>query len=114
MNDISPVRGFHAHALTGSPVGRLRDDTSRRLASGSVPKCPHPDQPVIWYLPAGMLACGSCVEGLVREAGDTGDVCHLCGSPAAAVAAWVTGGVPCVASVCEPCHADGLVPIAPN
>jgi cytochrome c5 len=92
----------------------LRDDTTRMLAAGLLPRCPHPDQPAFWYLPGGTLACAPCTEDLIENTGEGASLCHVCGEPATAVAAWVSGGVPCVAGLCKGCHATGLVPLAPN
>jgi hypothetical protein len=107
--------GGHAYQglpLAGSPAARLADDAARTLAAGLLPRCPHPDQPAFWYLPAGMLACAPCAN---RLAASTGRVaCHSCGAPASAVAAWVSGDVPCVAGLCGRCRATGLVAVTPN
>lgn len=112
MNESATARAYHAWPLAGSPAGRLRDDVARVLASGLVRRCPHPDQPAFWFLPAGILACASCTGELAGGAGTA--ACQACGEPGSAIAAWVTGGVACVAPLCEGCHSDGLVPAAPN
>ena len=51
------VRGAYLGrpAPTVSPAGRLQDAAARILAAGTLPRCPHPDQPPRWYLPAGSL-----------------------------------------------------------
>lgn len=115
MNDPAGARGYQSYPLTGSPLGQLRDDAARMLASGLLPRCPHEDQPVFWYLPATMLTCVACTDEAMRDAsGGTDPACHICGAPSSAVAAWVSDGVPCIAGLCEQCHTDGLVPLAPN
>ncbi|HCU97259.1 MAG TPA: hypothetical protein DHU96_32945 [Actinobacteria bacterium] len=116
MNGIDEhfgVHGYRSFPLTGSPAGRLQDDSARILAAGLLPHCPHPDQPAFWYLPAGVLACAPCTDQFIETSGESAD-CHACGGPASAVAAWVTGGVPCIAGLCEQCRGTGLVPLAPN
>lgn len=114
MNEAADVRGYQSHPLTGSPIGRLRDDTARMLVSGLLPRCPHPGQPVFWYLPATVLTCVACTDELIEDMSTAATACHICGGPASAVAAWVSEGVPCIAGLCEQCHTDGLVPLAAN
>lgn len=106
--------GYKGLPLPGSPAARLRDETVKGLASGQLPRCPHPDEPAFWYLPAGMLACVACADRLIEAAGDEPAACHACGEPASVVAAWITDGVPCVAGLCEQCRNVGLVPLSPN
>lgn len=113
-DDLSRVRSYHGLPLAGSPTARLQDDTARMLASGSIPRCPHQDQPQIWFLPAGMLACVACADQYMRSADDDSATCHACGAPASAMAAWLVNDVPCVAGLCEPCHSTGLVQVTPN
>jgi len=113
-DDLSGVRSYQGLPLAGSPTARLQDDTARLLASGLIPHCPHQDQPTIWFLPAGMLACVPCADKFMASAADDSATCHACGAPASAMAAWVINGVPCVAGLCEPCHSTGLVPVTPN
>ena len=112
-DDLSGVRSYHGLPLAGSPAARLQDDTARMLASGLIPRCPHPDRPAIWFLPAGMLACASCADRFIEATPDDA-ICHACGEPATAMAAWVVGSVPCVAGLCDGCHGTGLVPVTPN
>ncbi|HEY6275533.1 MAG TPA: hypothetical protein VIX86_04305 [Streptosporangiaceae bacterium] len=113
IDELSGVRGYGGFPLTGSPVGQLQDATARRLAAGLFVRCPHPDQPAFCYLPAGVLGCAACTGHLVTATGEP-TACVLCGGPAAAVTAWVTGGIPCVAVLCERCHGSGLVPLTRN
>ena len=113
-DDAAGVRAYQGLPLAGSPAGRLQDASARILAAGTLPRCPHPDRPPLWYLPAGSLTCGPCT-GALLEAADRGRArCHLCGAPATAAAAWVTGGVPCIGPLCDRCHGTGLVPLTPN
>jgi hypothetical protein len=114
-SDGAASRGYQGLPLSGSPAARLLDDTARLLASGRVPRCPHPGEPAFWYLPAGILACAPCLGELAAGAGHgPAPACQACAAPAAAVAAWVTAGVPCLAALCEACHTTGLVPVTPN
>lgn len=113
MPDDGAAHAYRSHALAGSPARRLQDEAAALLASGAVPRCPHQGQPVVWYFPAGMLACAVCADAFLASAGRE-EACHLCGGPAAAVAAWVAGDVPCVAGLCEQCRTAGVVPLAPN
>jgi len=112
--DLSGARAFQGHPLAGSPAGRLRDAAARIIAAGTLPRCPHPDQPALWYLPAGWLTCVPCTTGLLEAAGSQQAGCHLCGAPATAVAAWVVGDIPCIGPLCDQCHSTGLVPLTPN
>lgn len=113
MNEPARTRVYQSYPLAGSPVGRLHDDTARMLASGLLPRCPHPDQPALWYLPARMITCVACADEFMGDLG-TASVCAVCGEPASSVAAWVTGGIPCIAALCEPCQKGGMVPLASN
>ncbi len=113
-DDAAGMRAYQGHPLAGSPAGRLQDAAARILAAGTLPRCPDPDRPPLWYLPAGSLTCSPCTSELLDEA-DRGQAwCYLCGAPAAAAAARVTGGVPCIGPLCGTCHRTGLVPLAPN
>lgn len=113
-DDLSGLRAYHGQPLAGSPAGRLQDTAARILAAGTLPRCPHLDRPPLWYLPAGSLTCGPCTDA-VLSAADRGQArCQSCGALATATAAWVTGGVPCIGPLCEPCHRTGLVPLTPN
>ena len=56
-DDLSGARFYQGRPLTGSPAGRLQDGAAQILAAGTLPRCPHPDQPPLWYLPAGSLTC---------------------------------------------------------
>ena len=107
------MHGYRGLPLAGSPAGRLQDHTTRMLAGGTLPRCPHPDEPAFWYLPAGVLTCAPCMGQFIAAAGEPA-ACHVCGGPSAAIAAWVAGGVPCLADLCQQCHANGLVPLVPN
>jgi len=111
-DDASGARGYQSYPLTGSPARRLHDDAARQLRHGRVPRCPHPERPAFWYLPAGTLACAPCAGELLGA--DSGTACQACGEPASAVAGWVIGDVPCIAGLCERCQSSGLVPIIPN
>jgi hypothetical protein len=111
--DSPGARSYQSYPLTGSPARRLQDETARLLGRDGVPRCPHPGEPAFWYLPAGTLACAPCLADLLAGAGPA-DACQACGAPAAAVAAWMVGDVPCVAGLCAPCHTTGLVPLVPN
>lgn len=113
-DDQPSMRSYQALPLDGSPAGRLRDQVSRLLASGRAPRCPHGDDAMFWYLPAGIIACGPCADDLVSAAEDGPRACHSCGEPAAAVATWAAGGVACFADLCEPCGTSGLLPVLPN
>jgi len=55
--DSSGARAYESYPLTGSPARRLVDDAARLLRHGAVSRCPHPEQPAFWYLPARTLAC---------------------------------------------------------
>lgn len=114
MNESARARGYQSYPLTGSAVGRLHDDTARMLASGLLPRCPHPDQPALWYLAARMVTCVACAGELMGGLRSADQVCAVCGEPASSVAAWVTAGIPCIAALCEPCRSGGLVPLAAN
>gem|GEM_PF-6787825 len=65
-DELSGARVFQGRPLTGSPAGRLQDAAAEILAAGTLPRCPHPDQPPLWYLPAGSLTCGDCTGALMR------------------------------------------------
>ena len=65
-DELSGARVFRGWPLTGSPAGRLQDAAAEILAAGTLPRCPHPDQPPLWYLPAGSLTCGDCTGALMR------------------------------------------------
>lgn len=106
--------GYQSYPLPGSPARRLHDEAARLLGSGELSRCPHPDQPVFWYLPAEVLACAPCLDQLLAAAGSSGTVCQACAAPASAIAAWTVGDVPCVAGLCDGCRQTGLVPLAPN
>ena len=60
------MRACQGHPLAGSPAGRLHDATARILAAGTLPRCPHPDPPPLWYLPAGSHTCGPRCEACHR------------------------------------------------
>lgn len=111
--DAPGARACESYPLSGSPARRLVDDAARMLRRGAVARCPHPDEPAFWYLPAGTLACASCVGELAGTA-SAGGTCEACGDPASAIVAWVASGVPCIAGLCERCRGIGLVPVAPN
>ncbi len=111
MNSPLPSSA-QAYPLAGSAAARLHEEAVRRLTSGDVPRCPHPGEPAVWNLDAGMVTCGPCATAAVSSGAPS--VCHLCGKPASAVAAWVTGGVACLVSLCEGCHRAGILPLAPN
>jgi hypothetical protein len=113
LGDPSAVRGYQSLPLPGSPARRLQEDARRLLGSGAVERCPHPDQPPFWYVAPGRLACVPCTCEYVREADERAG-CDACGGTAVAVAAWVVGDVPCLASLCKECHRAGLVPLTPN
>jgi hypothetical protein len=112
--DSSGAHGYQGYPLTGSPARRLQDHTARLLGRGAVPRCPHPDQPVFWFLAIRTLACAPCTGELLGAAGGGEAACQACGQPASAVAAWMVGDVPCIADLCDGCHTTGLVPLAPN
>jgi hypothetical protein len=114
MDGLPVARGYRSLPLPGSPAAQLRDDTAGLLASGLLPRCPHPGRPAFWFLPTGTLACAPCAGQLLAAAGGQADRCQACGGPATAVAAWVIGDVPCVGTLCVPCSTTGLVPEAPN
>ena len=57
-DDAVGVRAYQGHPLAGSPAGRLQEAAARILAAGTLPRCPHPDRPPLWYLPAGSLSRG--------------------------------------------------------
>jgi hypothetical protein len=113
-DDPSGARVHQGRPLAGSPAGRLQDAAAQILAAGSLPRCPHPDQPAWWYLPAGVLTCGDCTGTLLRAADSQPARCQICTAPATAMAAWVNGDVPCFSHLCEECHSIGLVPVVPN
>jgi hypothetical protein len=113
-DDLTGVRAYQGHPLAGSPAGRLQDAAAQVLAAGNLPRCPHPDQPPWWYLPAGALTCGDCTRALLEAADDSRPGCHICGTPATAVAAWMLGDVPCLGHLCDECHGTGLVPLTFN
>jgi hypothetical protein len=113
-DDLSAARAYQGHPLAGSPAGRLRDAAARVIAAGTLPRCPHPDQPALWYLPAGSLTCGACTGALLEAADRTQPGCHICGAPATAIAAWVVRDAPCIGPLCDGCHGTGLVPVTPN
>ena len=110
--DASAARAYQSYPLPGSPARRLHDDAARLLRRGLVPRCPHPEQPAFWYLPAGTLACAPCIGELLGVG--SGTACQACGDPASATAVWVIGDVPCITGLCERCHTSGLVPLIPN
>lgn len=112
--DSSGAWAYESYPLTGSPARRLVDDAARLLRHGAVARCPHPQQPAFWYLPARTLACAPCTGELLDAADGAAARCEVCGEPASAVASWVVGDVPCIASLCERCHATGAVPLIPN
>lgn len=114
MGEVSGARGCHAAPLVGSPAARLRDDTARKLASGLIRRCPHPQEPAFWYLSAGMLTCAACTAQAAQAVGAAPATCSACGAPADAIAAWVADGVPCLAHLCGTCRDSGLVPLTPN
>ena len=86
--------------------GREAPDDARLeiLAAGTLPRCPHPDQPPLWYLPAGSLTCGDCTGALLWAADAKPACCQICAGRATAIAAWVIGDVPCFSHLCEECQ----------
>lgn len=114
MHDPCGAHGYHALPLSGSPADRLRADTVRQLASGLVPRCPHPGEPALWRLSAGMIACAACAHETGSSAGLEPAPCHACGAAADGIAAWVVGAVACLAHLCDSCRGSGLVPLTPN
>ena len=112
--DLSGARAYQGWPLTGYPAGRLQDAAAEILAAGTLPRCPHPDQPPLWYLPAGSLTCGACTGALLQAADASPVRCQICTAPATALAAWVAGDVPCFSHLCEECHSIGLLPVMPN
>lgn len=111
-DESSGAWAYESYPLAGSPARRLVDDAARMLRQDAVARCPHPGEPAFWYLPAGTLACASCVAELLAAA--TENTCEACGAPAAAFAAWVVSDVPCIAGLCEGCSDIGLVPLVAN
>ena len=110
---------FRCAGLTGPPADRLprrrlQDAAAEILAAGTLPRCPHPDQPPRWYLPAGSLTCCDCTGVLLRAADARPARCQICTALAMAAAAWVAGDVPCWSHHCEVCHGIGFVPVVPN
>jgi hypothetical protein len=51
--DLSGTQAYQGRPLAGSPAGRLQNAAAEILAAGTLPRCPHTDQPPLWYLPAG-------------------------------------------------------------
>ena len=60
LADDAGMRAYQGHPLAGSPAGRFQDAAARILAAGTLPRCPHPDRPPLWYLPAGSLPRDAC------------------------------------------------------
>jgi hypothetical protein len=112
--DLSGARAYQGRPLPGSPAGRLQDAAAEILAAGTLPRCPHPDQPPLWYLPAGSLTCGPCTGALLLAADANPARCQICTAPATAIAAWVLGDVPCFSHLCEECRSIGFLPVVPN
>jgi hypothetical protein len=86
-DDHSGVRVHQGRPLTGSPAGRLQYAAAQILAAGTLPRCPHPDQPPWWYLPAGALTRGDCTAALLRAADFKPARGQICSAPATALAA---------------------------
>lgn len=113
-DDLAVARAFRGRPLNGSPAGRLQDAAAEILAAGTLPRCPHPDQLPLWYLPAGSLTCYYCTAILLGAADAKPACCQICRGPATAMAAWMIGDVPCFSHLCEECHSIGFVPVMPN
>lgn len=113
-DDLTRVRVYRGHPLPGSPAGQLRDVSAQIIAAGTLPRCPHPDQPAFCYLPAALLSCGECTYALLAAADLGQPGCQHCGAPATATMFWVVGDIPCFGPLCQPCQDIGLVPVTPN
>ena len=111
---LTVARAFRGRPLNGSPAGRLQDAAAEILAAGTLPRCPHPDQPPLWYLPAGSLTCCDCTGACCGRPTRRPPAARSAESPATAMAAWVIGDVPCFSHLCEECHSIGLLPVVPN
>lgn len=114
MPDPCGARGYHALPLAESPADRLRADTARQLAAGRLPRCPHPGEPALWHLSAGVIACAACAHESAQAVDLEPATCHACGAAADGIAAWVVGAVACLAHLCGSCRGSGLVPLTPN
>jgi hypothetical protein len=80
-DDVSGARVYQGRPLSGSPAGRLQHAAAEILAAGTLPRCPHPDQPPLWYLPARSLTCGDCTGALLRAADAKPARCQICTAP---------------------------------
>jgi hypothetical protein len=91
--DLSGARAYQGRPLAGSPAGRLQKAAAEILAAGTLPRCPHPDQPPLWYLPAGLLTCGACTGALLQAADAKPVRCQIRTAPATALTPYRPGSV---------------------
>jgi hypothetical protein len=102
-------------ALPGSPLAAFQDRLVAELASDSIPcACPHPATASRLFLPARVLCCEDCEEGLRDAADEQPPRCAICTGAATRMTVWMTGPVLVMTRLCDACSSIGNTPVSRN